>query len=298
MPSDNANKIAIRIVHGDDSPAQSTLPKNQPAVQSETSVCQLCFGTGTEVVSGKGARACHCRARDSRQRLLQAARIPTRYRDCAFQNFDRNNAVWRAVGDARKLIEEYPVEGRVNGRGLLLMGPVGVGKTHLAIAVLRELIELYGIRGLFYQFGTLLKEIQNSYNPISQSSELEVLAPVFEAEVLVLDELGATVPTDWVRDTMYQIINTRYNDRKLTIFTTNYLDGIQVAHDQDERRPEEMPPPRRNAAKLTADLRVRSSTIQTLEDRIGTRLRSRLYEMCSQVEIHGEDYRKSRRDKT
>ena len=50
---------------------------------------------------------------------------------------------------------------------------------------------------------------------MSKSSELKVLAPVFQADVLVLDELGATVPTDWVRDTMYQVINRRYNDKKL-----------------------------------------------------------------------------------
>jgi DNA replication protein DnaC len=91
---------------------------------------------------------------------------------------------------------------------------------------------------------------------------LKVLAPVFQADVLVLDELGATVPTDWVRDTMYQIINRRYNDNKLTIFTTNYL---------DERR---------------------SDKEQVLEDRIGTRLRSRLYEMCKTVVMDGDDYRK------
>ena len=89
-----------------------------------------------------------------------------------------------------------------------------------------------------------------------------MLAPVFEAEVLVLDELGASKPTDWVRDTMMQIINTRYNDRKLTIFTTNYLDGRRAERDE------------------------------TLEDRIGVRLRSRLFEMCKTVQIEGEDYRK------
>ena len=127
---------------------------------------------------------------------------------------------------------------------------------------MRELIEKKGVPCLFYEFGSLLKEIQNSYNPVSQTSELAVLAPVIEAEVLVLDELGATKPTDWVRDTMMQIINTRYNDKRLTIFTTNYAD--------ERGRPSE----------------------ETLEDRIGTRLRSRLYEMCRTVLIDGEDWRR------
>jgi DNA replication protein DnaC len=143
------------------------------------------------------------------------------------------------------------------------MGPAGVGKTHLAVSIIKDLIGK-GFGGLFCEFGSLLKEIQDSYNPISKSSELKVLAPVFQADVLVLDELGATVPTDWVRDTMYQIINKRYNDEKLTIFTTNYLD---------------IP---------------RSEKVQMLEDRIGTRLRSRLYEMCTKIVIEGEDYRKQR----
>ena len=51
-----------------------------------------------------------------------------------------------------------------------------------------------------------------------------MLEPIFNTEVLVLDELGASKPTEWVRDTMMQVINARYNDRKLTIFTTNYMD--------------------------------------------------------------------------
>jgi DNA replication protein DnaC len=153
-------------------------------------------------------------------------------------------------------VREYPAV----DRGLLLMGTCGVGKTHLSVAILRGLIEK-GVPCLFYEFGALLKEIQNSYNPISQTSELEVLAPIFETEVLVLDELGASKPTDWVRDTMMQIINARYNDKKLTIFTTNYL---------EERR---------------------QRLDETLEDRIGVRLRSRLYEMCRTVLVEGEDWR-------
>ena len=86
-----------------------------------------------------------------------------------------------------------------------------------------------------------------------------MLAPIYENDVIVLDELGASIPTDWVRDTMYQIINKRYNDSKLTIFTTNYSDKSNE-----------------------------------LEERITYRLRSRLYEMCTNVVIDGEDYRRRR----
>ncbi|MBA3765475.1 MAG: ATP-binding protein, partial [Acidobacteria bacterium] len=164
----------------------------------------------------------------------------------------------RAFNYAYRLVREYPSV----DRGLLFMGTCGVGKTHLSVAILRELIEKKGVPCLFYEFGSLLKEIQNSYNPVSQTSELKVLMPVVEAEVLVLDELGATKPTDWVRDTMMQVINTRYNEKKLTIFMTNYTDM------------------RRTPAE------------ETLEDRIGVRLRSRLYEMCKTVMIEGEDFRR------
>ena len=168
--------------------------------------------------------------------------------------------MWIAKREAQIVLDDFVT---IEGRGLLLVGPVGVGKTHLAVAVLRELMDRYQIGGLFYQFGALLRRIQDSYNPISQTSEMTVLQPVFEAEVLVLDELGASKPTDWVRDTMMQIINTRYNDKRMTLFTTNYSDK---RNDKD--------------------------TSETLEDRIGVPLRSRLYEMCRAVEIVGDDYRK------
>jgi DNA replication protein DnaC len=162
------------------------------------------------------------------------------------------------------------------------MGPAGVGKTHLAVAIVKGLLSK-GFACLFYEFGALLKEIQDSYNPISKTSEMRVLSPVYEAHVLVLDELGATVPTDWVRDTMYQIINKRYNDRKLTIFTTNYLDEPRAnpATEADSTRS--------FSRKVNAD---RVHELTTLEDRIGSRLRSRLYEMCREVRIDGPDYRR------
>ena len=223
-----------------------------------TDVCEDCFGTGTKVDPVKGALPCPCRKTDRFRKLIAVARIPRRYEKCSFANFNSapGTSQDNALLHAHKFANEYPaVE-----RGLLFMGPAGVGKTHLAVSVLKDLIEK-GFGGLFYEFGSLLKEIQDSYNPISKSSELKVLAPVYQSDVLVLDELGATVPTEWVRDTMYQIINKRYNDNKLTIFTTNYLDKNKE-----------------------------------LEERVTYRLRSRLFEMCTNVVIDGEDYRRRKPD--
>ena len=228
-----------------------------------TDVCEDCFGTGTKLDPVKGAFPCPCRKSDRFRKLIAAARIHRRYEKCSFGTFvsTPNTSKGRAVYRAHKFADEYPAV----QRGLLFMGSAGVGKTHLVVSIIKLLVEKgFGCR--FYEFGSLLKEIQDSYNPISKSSELKVLAPVFEAEVLVLDELGATVPTEWVRDTMYQIINKRYNDNKVTIFTTNYL---------DERRSEKE---------------------QILEDRISPRLRSRLFEMCTNVVIDGEDYRRRKPD--
>ncbi|REJ79080.1 MAG: AAA family ATPase [Acidobacteria bacterium] len=227
--------------------------------KEEPSVCPKCFGTGMEYLEGRGVRPCICRKQRSQSGLIQAAKIPRRYDGCHFSSYRPTNpSQERAFKFASRLAMDYPAV----DRGLLLMGTVGVGKTHLAVSIIKGLTER-GFSCLFYEFGTLLKEIQNSYNPVSKTSELTVLAPVFNADILVLDELGASKPTDWVRDTMAHIINTRYNDQKLTVFTTNYLDRSGDSRDE------------------------------TLQDRIGIRLRSRLFEMCKTLTVSGEDYRRS-----
>lgn len=251
MPRESKEKPNLAAV-------SKTLSPDESSANRVVYECSICQDTGLELVTGKGARICSCRKQRSKEGQYLSVRLPRRYDGFHFNNYKPLTGLQDA---AFRLSTALTMEFPAVDRGLLLMGNVGVGKTHLAVSILKGLTER-GFDCLFYEFGSLLKEIQDSYNPNTFTSELSVLAPVLRADVLVLDELGASKPTDWVRDTMAHIINTRYNDKKLTIFTTNYLDERRT--DRDE----------------------------TLEDRIGSRLRSRLFEMCKTVMMDGSDYRR------
>src|SRR5581483_1278649 len=244
-------------------------------------VCPLCEGTGWKTMSGGPNRRvarCDCRIQARSQTLLAAARIPKRYEHCELSEFDTHYegshpSQQKALLEAHGFVEHYPVE----STGLLLIGPIGVGKTHLAVGIMKELILKKGIACLFYDYRELLKEIQNSYNDSVKATELDVLRPVFETEVLVLDELGAVKPTEWVWDTVSLILNTRYNDNRTTIITTNYPDDAA-----------------REASGTSEFSRAqRAVRSETLGDRIGERMRSRLHEMCRIVKMEGADFRQT-----
>ncbi len=221
--------------------------------------CPICHGSGWEHVGAESiVRRCRCADTTRTERLLAEARIPKRYEHCDLESYAPNEPTQKkAKLDVERFIDKYPLI----DVGLLFLGTCGVGKTHLAVSALKQIVLQRGDSGVFYDFRDLLREIQSSWNAVSQTSEFEVLRPVLSANLLVLDELGSNKPTDWVRDTIAHIINCRYNDKKLTIFTSNYPDVAA--------RPGE----------------------ETLADRIGVRLRSRLYEMCKVIEIRGKDFR-------
>ncbi len=256
MPGENTKTSNLRAVPKIGSSAEQASVDDRPVEKA----CPKCYGSGMEVVPGLGARICECRQRDAHSLRLAKARIPRRYEKCHFNSYQlaANDSQRRARDACFEFANKYPAV----DHGILLTGPVGVGKTHLAVSIIKGLTER-GFPCLFYEFGSLLKEIQDSYNPNTRNSELGILAPVLSTDVLVLDELGSSKPTDWVHDTMYHIINTRYNDRKFTIFTTNY--------------PDERPGDGR----------------ETLEDRIGVRTRSRLFEMCRTIRLDGDDFRRN-----
>ena len=251
-------------------------------MKASPEICIACGGTGWKSISSGSDRRvtrCDCRLQARSVSLLASARIPKRYDHCELSNFDFDGP-HRGLAPARmaacRFVEEYPLE----GNGLLIIGSIGAGKTHLAVGIIKELVVSKGVGCLFYDYRELLKQIQNSYNDSVKATELDVLRPVFDAEVLVLDELGAVKPTEWVWDTVSLILNTRYNDKRTTIITTNF--------------PDESGQDAANASSEFARAQ-RSARKETLGDRIGERMRSRLHEMCRIIKMEGEDFRQKYR---
>jgi len=243
-------------------------------------VCETCGGVGFSIVSREGreyAEPCSCRrnSAESPEAQLAGCGVPPRYEHCVFDNFDRRTPSQAAARDrAERYVEGYPHLGPQEGLGVLFTGGNGVGKTHLAVAILRSLVERKGVRGRFWDFHELIREIRNSYDSETKTSELQVLEPVVEADVLVLDDLGAWKMTDWMNDTLFYLLNSRYTARRPTVVTTNYQDA-----DLEKIK--------------SADPLVRR---EYLVERIGQRLRSRLMEMCVAIPMDGPDMRRIQQD--
>ncbi len=235
----------------------------------EAGPCSLCGGTGFIIVGETGssrARPCLCRKPTPRpgnvDAFLEAARVPRRYAECDFPSYAAYGAHELSLANARSLAMRYADEYPLSDRGLLFMGSSGVGKTHLAVATMRRLALEKGVPCLFCDVQDLLRRLQATFDRQSGMSQLELLQPVLQTEVVLLDDLGNRQLSAWVEETLAHIVTTRYNDKQATLVTTNYLD--------DPRGP----------------------GTPTLEDRIGGRVRSRLHEMCHRVFVEAEDFRR------
>lgn len=222
--------------------------------------CALCEGTGFTVRTNKAgvemAVPCACRAERRNAALLERAQIPKKYAGCEFDNFaflNEDDQVRSELSFIHSMVESYSRQfpGTCDPHGLLLWGTNGIGKTHLAVAASRTLLSR-GFDGLFINYQELLRVIRAGYDqPFGNSYAEDVLRPIDEAEVLLVDDLGSNRVTNWVEDTITDLIARRYDYERATIVTTNYSPYT----------------PSSGAGRLLAD-------------RIGERATSRLREMC------------------
>src|ERR1700689_4576082 len=262
-------------------------------------VCFICGGSGWKIVEREGisgAEKCECVNAGRGERFKERANIPPLYERASVDNFvlPPDNPVARTALASvaltvRGYVRDYP---SVPKPGLMFIGAPGCGKTHLAVAALRGLIER-GFEGVFFDFQALLNRIRSGYDQASGTMDREAYKAALDTEILMLDDgggnagtvwggdtgrsMGAHRVTDWVEDTVTSIVTHRCNNRKATIVTTNLRDP--EAGNQ-------------RGSGLESDLYSKFF----LEERIGMRARSRLFEMCRLIKMPDvEDYRLRKR---
>lgn len=226
--------------------------------------CEICHGTRWKSVTVDGVERltrCDCWRDVVVGRYLAEARIPPKFARAELATYKPDTDSQRdALRLAKKFVESFPAD----QKGIVFHGPTGVGKTHLAAGLLKAVIRDKGARGYFFQTTELLRMVRETYNRSVDETEMDVLRPVLEADVLVLDDLGVEKTSEWVHETLGLVINTRYNARRATIVTSNLVDAIDQNH---------------------------KDFINSFMMQLGVRTRSRLLEMCDWVEVQGADIR-------
>ena len=232
------------------------------------SECSSCGGSGTVFLENERGyryleRCGLCGMVRLKIRRYNNAKIPSKYAG-VLQSDDidpRDPSQYDAMTYVKSFIDKYPEE-----KGFLLMGGPGLAKTRLAVGAIAELTLQKAVECVFTDFFFLLADLRKAYS--EGTPENEIIGPLVNAEILVIDEMGKGKSSEWEQNILDQLISKRYNSSKKTLVTTNY-----VAR-------ESLPEKSKNRTEI-------------LEDRVGERIASRLYEMCTPLFIEGSDYRKN-----
>ncbi|MBX7246127.1 MAG: ATP-binding protein [Candidatus Sumerlaeaceae bacterium] len=219
-----------------------------------TTVCPKCEGSGF-VLTDEGAAPCECQRDTETYRAYRAARIPRKFYMKTLDSFQAKNARQREILMASK---EFAKSFRSQasdhpGKGLLLVGKEGTGKTHIAVSILKDVIGR-GFTGLYWNVPELFLELRRLMNTSSELTEADIFDEALSIDLLVLDDLGAERSSDYVTERLYVMVNGRYEHDLATIITTN-------------------------------------KTLEELRQQLGARIVSRICEMCIPIEFPEGDFR-------
>lgn len=236
--------------------------------------CPLCRGLGRREITTEGVlrlARCRCQMLPDRVALFNHAGIPARHAHCTMESFrhDRGGArdAWEMT---RRWLDSFNPQSETQ-MGLVLYGDPGRGKTHLMCGVLRELIFRHGLACRLIEFTHLISSIREGID--RRDGEATTVTPLAEIPVLAIDEMGKGRKTDFEISVIDEIITRRYNSRRIILATTNF----------PLRRSDARPDVRPNTLALGG--------LETLGERLGERVYSRLKEVTFLVEVAGDDHR-------
>ncbi len=206
------------------------------------------------IIDERGARPCICVTREVIRTGIHESRIPSRYAEETLDTFDPRTTSLKACLAKAR---QYANDYSLNHtKGLYIHGPTGVGKTHIACGILKTLI-MRGFDGVFYNVVDLLDAIRSTFDPQNSTTPKGRLLHDMNKQIFVLDDFGQQKTSTWVADRLYSLINRRYQDCKTMIITS------QIG-------------------------------FEDLTRRVDSTLASRIVDMCSEIEIRADDYRRLR----